>query len=48
MLGAMLLTMHNLRFFHRLLERIRAAIREDRLVALRAEILAPMLGKLAP
>jgi queuine tRNA-ribosyltransferase len=48
MLGAMLLTMHNLRFFHRLLERIRAAIAEDRLLELRAEILAPMTGRLSP
>jgi queuine tRNA-ribosyltransferase len=48
MLGAMLLTMHNLRFFHRLLERIRGAIVEDSLAALRAEILPPMLGRLSP
>jgi queuine tRNA-ribosyltransferase len=48
MLGAMLLTLHNLRFFHRLLERIRAAIAEDRLLALRREILEPMTGKLSP
>ena len=39
MLGAMLLTLHNLRFFHRLMERVRAAISEDRLAALRAEVL---------
>jgi queuine tRNA-ribosyltransferase len=48
MLGAMLLTMHNLRFFHRLLERIRGAIAEDRLLELRAEILPPMTGRLSP
>jgi tRNA-guanine family transglycosylase len=48
MLGAMLLTMHNLRFFHRLLARMRAAIVEDRLAALREEILPPMLGKRSP
>jgi tRNA-guanine family transglycosylase len=42
MLGAMLLTLHNLRFFHRRLERIRGAIAEDRLRALRREILEPM------
>jgi queuine tRNA-ribosyltransferase len=48
MLGAILLTMHNLRFFHRLLERIRGAIVEDRLAALRSGILAPMTERLAP
>jgi queuine tRNA-ribosyltransferase len=40
MLGGILLTMHNLRFFHRLMERIREAIQGDRLAALRAELLA--------
>jgi queuine tRNA-ribosyltransferase len=39
MLGAQLLTLHNLRFFHALLERIRAAIRTDKLVELRARSL---------
>ncbi len=48
MLGAMLLTLHNLRFFHRLLERMRAAIAEDRLLALRREILEPMTRRLSP
>jgi queuine tRNA-ribosyltransferase len=48
MLGAMLLTLHNLRFFHRLLERIRGAIAEDRLAHLRREILEPMTQKLSP
>jgi queuine tRNA-ribosyltransferase len=48
MLGAMLLTLHNLRFFHRLLERIRAAIAEDRLSALRRESLEPMTRRLSP
>jgi tRNA-guanine family transglycosylase len=48
MLGAMLLTLHNLRFFHRLLERIRSAIAEDRLAQLRREILEPMTQKLSP
>ncbi|MGH8311430.1 MAG: tRNA-guanine transglycosylase, partial [Steroidobacteraceae bacterium] len=42
MLGGMLLTLHNLRFFHRLMERIRGAILADRLPELRAEILEPM------
>ena len=46
MLGAMLLTLHNLRFFHRLLERMRGAIVEDRLLALRREILEPMTGRI--
>lgn len=36
MLGAMLLTEHNLRYFHALLERVRAAIAADALPALRA------------
>ena len=48
MLGAMLLSLHNLRFFHRLLERMRAAIAEDRLTELRLEILAPMARRLTP
>ncbi len=48
MLGAMLLTLHNLRFFHRLLERIRAAIAQDRLADLRREVLEPMTQKLSP
>jgi queuine tRNA-ribosyltransferase len=42
MLGAQLLTLHNLRHFHALFERIRAAIREDRLVELRADVLGPL------
>jgi queuine tRNA-ribosyltransferase len=42
MLGGMLLTLHNLRFFHRLMERIRGAIAEDRLLALRGEVLSAM------
>ena len=48
MLGAMLLTLHNLRFFHRLLERIRAAIEEDRLAELRQRILEPMTRRRTP
>jgi tRNA-guanine family transglycosylase len=46
MLGAMLLTQHNLRFFHRLLERMRGAIVEDRLLALRREVLGPMTRRI--
>ena len=42
MLGPMLLTLHNLRFFHVLLARIRAAIFADKLAELRAEILPAM------
>jgi len=37
MLGAELLTLHNLRHFHRLLEGLRAAIAADRVAAFRAE-----------
>jgi queuine tRNA-ribosyltransferase len=48
MLGAMLLTLHNLRFFHDLLARIRRAIEEDRLSELRSTVLPPMTRKLRP
>jgi queuine tRNA-ribosyltransferase len=48
MLGAMLLTLHNLRFFHELFRRMRRAIDEDRLAELRAETLARMTRKLSP
>ena len=48
MLGPMLLTLHNLRFFHRLMERIRAAIEADRFDELRAEALPAMNGRLSP
>lgn len=46
MLGPMLVTLHNLHFFHRLMERIRAAIAEKRLLALRAEVLPAMTRKI--
>jgi tRNA-guanine family transglycosylase len=46
MLGPMLLTLHNLRFFHRLMDEIRAAIEQDRLAELRAARLATMEKKL--
>jgi queuine tRNA-ribosyltransferase len=36
MLGALILTLHNLRFFHRLMEDLRAAIQDGTLPALRA------------
>jgi len=42
MLGAMLLSLHNLHFFHRLLARIRAAVAEGRLLELRDEVVGPM------
>jgi queuine tRNA-ribosyltransferase len=48
MLGAILLTHHNLRVFFRLFDRIRDAIREDRLAELRSEVLPPMQGRLDP
>jgi queuine tRNA-ribosyltransferase len=44
MLGAMLLTLHNLRFFHRLMERIRRAIPEGRFEELRREVRAKGRG----
>jgi queuine tRNA-ribosyltransferase len=47
MLGAMLLTQHNLRTFFRLFERIRRAIAEDRLRELRAELLPALEARLA-
>jgi queuine tRNA-ribosyltransferase len=48
MLGAMLLTLHNLRFFHRIFERMRAAIEHDQLPELRAQSLELMTRKLRP
>jgi queuine tRNA-ribosyltransferase len=48
MLGAMLLTLHNLRFFHEIFARMRDAIRSDRLPELRADILPLMNDKLRP
>jgi queuine tRNA-ribosyltransferase len=46
MLGGMLLTLHNLRFFHRLMDEIRTAVEQDRLAELRATRLATLAGKL--
>jgi queuine tRNA-ribosyltransferase len=46
MLGAMLLTLHNLRFFHTLFTQIRAAIESDRLRELRVEVVERMKRKL--
>ncbi len=42
MLAGMLLTLHNLRFFHRLMQRIREAILADKLTELRGAVLEPM------
>ena len=47
MLGGMLLTLHNLRFFHRLMEAIRAAISADRLSELRSAVLEPMTRRIS-
>ena len=46
MLGGMLLTLHNLRFFHRLMQDIRAAIEADRFDELREARLATLARKL--
>jgi queuine tRNA-ribosyltransferase len=46
MLGAVLLTQHNLRTFFRLFERIRAAIEADTLAELRAEVLPALQRRL--
>lgn len=40
MLAPILLTLHNLRYFHRLMERMRGAIEADRLPELRREVLS--------
>ena len=41
MLGAILLTQHNIRFFHRLMSEVRAAIASDSLAAVRRAWLEP-------
>jgi len=48
MLGGTLLSIHNLRFFHRLLERIREAIAEGTLAALREEVVEPSSRRVGP
>ena len=48
MLGAVLLTLHNLWFFHRLMERIRGAIAEGSLRSLRTAVEERVEGKLSP
>lgn len=48
MLGAHLLSIHNLRFFHHLMDRIRGAIPRGQLASLRQEVLASCEGKLSP
>ena len=45
MLGPILLTVHNLRYFHVLLQRIRRAIEQDSLVELRKDVLAVEVPK---
>jgi queuine tRNA-ribosyltransferase len=42
MLAGMLLTLHNLRFFHRLMADIRQAVFEGRVLELRAKVLSAM------
>ena len=48
MLGATLVTLHNLHFFHSLLARIRAAVVEGTLAQLRESVLAACEGRLSP
>ncbi len=48
MLGAILVSLHNLHFFHSLMTRIRTAIVEGRLAELRREVLAGTERKLTP
>ena len=48
MLGGTLLSIHNLRFFHRTLERIRAAIAEGTFEALRGEVVERYSRRLTP
>lgn len=47
-LGGMLLSLHNLRFFHRLMERIRAAIREGTLPELREQVVERASRRVGP
>ena len=48
MLAGSLLSLHNLYFFHRLLQRMRAAIAEGSLDALEAEVLPRVEARLRP
>lgn len=48
MLGGTLLSIHNLRFFHRTLERVREAIAEDRFEELRREVVERYTRRIAP
>ena len=48
MLGGMLLSLHNLRFFHTLMARMRAAIGEGSLRELRAEIVPAASRRVGP
>ena len=48
MLAGILLSLHNLRLFHSLFERIREAISAGKLPELRAEVLPPMSRRVRP
>ena len=48
MLGGMLLSLHNLRFFHRTMERIREAIPRGELLALREEVVEASMRRVGP
>jgi queuine tRNA-ribosyltransferase len=48
MLGGMLLSLHNLRFFHRTMERIREAIPRGELLSLRDEVVEASMRRVGP
>jgi queuine tRNA-ribosyltransferase len=48
MLAGMLLSLHNLRFFHRLMERVREAIAAGTLLELRDEVVEPSSRRVGP
>lgn len=48
MLGGMLLSLHNLRFFHRTMERIREAIPRGELLSLREEVVEASMRRVGP
>jgi tRNA-guanine family transglycosylase len=45
MLGGMLVTLHNLYFFHQLMERMRGAIQDGNLAVLRTKVLSECEGR---
>jgi tRNA-guanine family transglycosylase len=45
MLGGVLVTLHNLYFFHQLMERIRGAVQDGRLEELKTEVLGKCEGR---